>query len=74
VAGVARIEESIMAVPKQRQSKMRRDKRRAQHDKITAPNLITCPSCQERIPRHIACPACGSFRGGNIEKLVKPNL
>ncbi len=53
-----------MAVPKQRQSKMRRDTRRAQHDKIDAPNLGRCPSCSEpRLP-HRACPACGYY-GGN---------
>ena len=63
-----------MAVPKQRQSKMRRDKRRAQHDKITAPNLIECPSCGERIPRHIACPACGTYKNVKYEKLMKSNI
>ena len=50
-----------MAVPKQRQSKMRRDMRRSQHDKIEAPNLGRCPSCGEpRLP-HRACKSCGYY-------------
>jgi large subunit ribosomal protein L32 len=60
-----------MAVPKRRQSKMRRDKRRANHDKVLPPNLISCPSCDEKIPRHIACPACGDFKGTQYDKLMK---
>ncbi len=43
---------------------MRRDMRRSQHDKVTAPNLSRCPSCEEPRQSHRACPACGYY-GGN---------
>ncbi|MBN2723088.1 MAG: 50S ribosomal protein L32 [Deltaproteobacteria bacterium] len=60
-----------MAVPKQRQSKMRRDSRRAQHDKISSPpNASACPSCGEpRIP-HRACPSCGHYRDREYDTLI----
>jgi len=34
-----------MAVPKRRTTRSKRDMRRANHDKVTAPNLIPCPNC-----------------------------
>jgi large subunit ribosomal protein L32 len=27
-----------------------------------APKLKTCPECESRIPSHIACPHCGTYR------------
>jgi large subunit ribosomal protein L32 len=49
-----------MAVPKQKQSKSRRDKRRAQH-KIPAPRYNECPQCHSpRLP-HRVCPVCGYY-------------
>nr|MDA3864614.1 50S ribosomal protein L32 [Deltaproteobacteria bacterium] len=60
-----------MAVPKQRQSKSRRDKRRANHDKITPPNLTRCPECDELCLPHRACPTCGSYRSRKYDKLVR---
>jgi large subunit ribosomal protein L32 len=49
-----------MAVPKQKQSSARRDKRRAQH-KIEAPNYNHCPQCHApRLP-HRVCPECGYY-------------
>jgi large subunit ribosomal protein L32 len=49
-----------MAVPKQKQSKARRDKRRAQH-KIKAPYYNNCPQCHSpRLP-HRVCPTCGYY-------------
>ena len=51
-----------MAVPKRRQSKMRRDKRRSQHDKISAPGLSFCPECGSAKLPHRACPSCGFYR------------
>ena len=52
-----------MAVPKKRQSKMRRNKRRANHDRTTAPSVIACPNCGEPKLPHRICPACGFYRG-----------
>jgi large subunit ribosomal protein L32 len=49
-----------MAVPKQKQSRSRRDKRRAQH-KISAPTYNLCPQCHApRLP-HRVCPECGYY-------------
>ncbi len=55
-----------MAVPKRRQSKSRRDMRRANHDKITAPNLTPCPSCGEPKRPHRVCTYCGQYRGREV--------
>jgi [acyl-carrier-protein] S-malonyltransferase len=38
-----------VAVPKRRTSRSKRDMRRAQHDKVVAPNLVACPKCGEPI-------------------------
>lgn len=57
-----------MAVPKQRTSKTRRDKRRA-HDAITAPNLVPCPHCQEMKLPHRVCPSCGMYKGKQIVEM-----
>jgi large subunit ribosomal protein L32 len=54
-----------MAVPKQKQSHARTNKRRSQH-KITPPRLQACPNCQSpRLP-HRVCPACGHYRGREV--------
>jgi large subunit ribosomal protein L32 len=54
-----------MALPKRRKSKSRRDTRRT-HQKISAPNLTTCPQCGEaRLPHHV-CPGCGTYKGRTI--------
>lgn len=52
-----------MAVPKRRKSRSKRDMRRAQHDKVTAPNLIPCPNCAEPTLPHRVCPSCGHYKG-----------
>jgi len=54
-------------LPKRRHSISRRNKRRS-HDRLTLPNLSTCPKCNEpRLP-HRACPSCGYYKG----RLVLP--
>ena len=59
-----------MAVPKQRQSHSRTNKRRSQH-KISAPALATCPRCgASRIP-HRVCMECGTYAGREI---VQPTV
>jgi large subunit ribosomal protein L32 len=51
-----------MAVPKQRQTKSRRDKRRA-HLKMKPVKLSKCPKCGEPILAHHYCSACGFYNG-----------
>ena len=55
-----------MAVPKRRKSSSRRDMRRAQHDKVQAPNIIPCPNCSAPMVPHRVCPACGQYRGQQV--------
>jgi large subunit ribosomal protein L32 len=52
-----------VAVPKRRTTSSRRDMRRANHDKITAPNLIPCPNCSAPVLPHRVCPECGFYKG-----------
>ena len=55
----------LMAVPKQRQSHSRTNKRRSQH-KIAAPHLRHCPHCHApRLP-HRVCPECGTYAGREV--------
>jgi large subunit ribosomal protein L32 len=42
--------------------------RRANHDKVVAPNLIACPNCNEPILPHRVCPACGFYKGKSTAK------
>lgn len=37
--------------------------RRANHDKVTPPNVIPCPSCSAPTLPHRVCPACGHYKG-----------
>jgi large subunit ribosomal protein L32 len=52
-----------VAVPKRRTTPSRRDKRRANHDKVAAPNLVPCPNCSAPSVPHRVCPACGHYKG-----------
>ncbi|MBW1713442.1 MAG: 50S ribosomal protein L32 [Deltaproteobacteria bacterium] len=54
-----------MAVPKQRVSKTRRNKRRA-HDFLTAPQITVCPHCGEPKLAHRVCPSCGMYKGRQV--------
>jgi large subunit ribosomal protein L32 len=54
-----------MAVPKQRTSKAKRDKRRA-HDRLAPPGMSVCPQCNSPKLPHRICPTCGSYRGRTI--------
>lgn len=55
-----------MPVPKKKTSKMRRRKRRANHDRIEAPQLSECPDCGEPRITHRICPYCGSYKGRKV--------
>jgi large subunit ribosomal protein L32 len=55
----------LMAVPKKRTSRARRDKRRATH-KAATPRLNLCPRCHSpRLP-HRVCPTCGTYAGREV--------
>ena len=55
-----------MAVPKRRKSRSERDKRRANHDKVAAPNTVPCPNCGEMILTHRICSSCGFYKGRKV--------
>ncbi len=57
-----------MAVPKRRVSKARRDKRRSNVWKISAPELVKCSQCGELKRPHRLCPECGYYNGKQIVK------
>ena len=50
-----------MAVPKKRQSKQRKRKRRT-HYKAAAPTTQSCPRCGDTKAPHRVCPSCGYYR------------
>lgn len=54
-----------MAVPKRRASLTRKRKRRANLG-LVAPNLDTCPRCQEPKLPHRVCPSCGIYKGREV--------
>lgn len=55
-----------MAVPKRRKSRSQRDKRRANHDRVTAPNVVPCPKCGEMTLPHRICASCGHYKGRKV--------
>jgi large subunit ribosomal protein L32 len=57
-----------VAVPKRRTTRAKRNMRRANHDKVSAPTIIPCPNCGEMMVPHRACPACGHYKGRAVTK------
>lgn len=55
-----------MAVPARRVSKARRDKRRNNLWKISAPAIEKCSQCGEYKRSHRLCPACGYYNGRQV--------
>jgi large subunit ribosomal protein L32 len=55
-----------VAVPKRRTSRSKRNMRRANHDKVTAPQLIACANCGEPSVPHRACASCGHYKGRQV--------
>ncbi|MBR4395004.1 MAG: 50S ribosomal protein L32 [Eubacteriaceae bacterium] len=51
-----------MGVPKHRQSKSKKNKRRANF-KVAMPGLSKCPECGELMQPHRVCPNCGKYNG-----------
>ena len=54
--------------PKNKSSKARRDKRRANW-KMSAPNLVKCSKCGALMMPHRVCKACGSYNKKEIVKV-----
>ena len=60
-----------MANPKNRNSRTRRDMRRAASWRLALPSLGVCPQCHgAKLPHHI-CPHCGYYRGREALKVKK---
>ena len=57
-----------MAVPKNKVSKARRNKRRANW-KLTAPGMVECPQCHEFKMPHRVCKFCGYYNGKEVIKI-----
>ena len=55
-----------MAVPKQKISKQRRNKRVASNWKIATPTLVECSNCHELKPSHQVCKNCGYYDGKQV--------
>ena len=53
--------------PKNKSSKARRDKRRANW-KMSAPNLVKCSKCGALMMPHRVCRACGSYNKREIQE------
>ena len=58
-----------MAVPKRKTSKARRDKRRNNLWKLTAPALVKCSRCGEYKRPHRVCSACGYYGDREVIKV-----
>ncbi len=58
-----------MAVPKRKTSKARRDKRRSNVWKISAPSMVKCSRCGKYKLYHRVCPSCGYYKGREVIKV-----
>ena len=69
VFGTARAAEQrggvIMALPKKKVSKARRNSRRANW-KLSAPGIVECPQCHEKKQAHRVCAKCGYYDGEQV--------
>jgi large subunit ribosomal protein L32 len=54
-----------MAVPKERTSKARRDRRRS-HLALTRPSLVPCQQCRQLKRPHHVCLNCGTYNGREV--------
>ncbi len=61
-----------MAVPKRRTSSSKRNQRRANHDKVSAPAIVRCPNCGEIKQPHRVCGACGFYDGQAVVAKAPP--
>ena len=59
-----------MAVPKQRHTKSRRNKRRM-HIFLQAPSLNSCLKCGKPVRPHTVCQNCGYYKGVEVINVLK---
>jgi large subunit ribosomal protein L32 len=59
-----------MAVPKQRQTKSRRNRRRANLF-LKRPSLVKCPKCGKMKRPNTVCQNCGYYKGKQIIDVLK---
>jgi large subunit ribosomal protein L32 len=59
-----------MAVPKQKHTKSRRNKRRM-HLFAKAPTLSLCPKCKKPVLPHTLCWNCGYYKGVEVIDVLK---
>lgn len=55
-----------MAVPKRKTSKARRDKRRANSNKLKKTTVVRCPQCHEPKLPHRVCKSCGYYKNKEV--------
>ncbi len=58
-----------MAVPKRKHSSARRDKRRSNVWKLSAPALARCSKCGDYKLSHRVCPTCGYYKDREVIKV-----
>ena len=59
----------IMAVPKRKVSKARRDKRRSSTWKLAMPGMVKCSKCGKYVLAHRVCKDCGYYGGKEVVKV-----
>jgi large subunit ribosomal protein L32 len=55
-----------MAVPRFKTSKARTSRRQTINMKLTAPNMVDCGNCGNKVLLHRVCPKCGFYRGKQV--------
>jgi large subunit ribosomal protein L32 len=55
-----------MAVPRFKTSKARTRRRQTINMKLTAPDLVECGNCGNKVLLHRVCPKCGFYRGKQV--------
>ena len=56
----------LLAVPKRKISKARRDKRRASAYRLSKVTLVECPQCHELKEPHKVCKSCGYYKNKEV--------
>lgn len=58
-----------MAVPKQRNTSSKRNRRRS-HISLTPPILSICPHCKKEVLPHTLCRNCGYYKGVEVVNVL----
>lgn len=58
----------LVAVPKNKKSKSKRDMRRT-HDKLKVASIVECPRCHSKKIAHRVCENCGYYNNKEIIKI-----